>query len=79
MAAPLFLPVDGRVVHLVDGNDQAAHAGGLGQQHVLPGLAAAVKAGLKFALSRRHDEDADIGLRRAANHVGHVRLVARSV
>ena len=36
-------PLDGRVVHLVDDDDEHAYAQGLGQQGVLASLAAAAK------------------------------------
>ena len=71
--------VDGRVVHLVDGDDEDAHAERLGEQRVLARLAAAVEARLELALARRDDEDADVGLARARNHVGNVVLVAGRV
>mmetsp|Transcript_47661 Transcript_47661/g.107267 ORF Transcript_47661/g.107267 Transcript_47661/m.107267 type:complete len:420 (-) Transcript_47661:197-1456(-) len=75
----LLLPLNARVVHLVDGNDELVDAKRLGQEGVLAGLAAALKAGLELALPSRDDEHADVGLGRAADHVGHVGLVPRSV
>ena len=64
---------------LVDDHDELLHAEGLGEQRVLPRLAAALVASLEFAFSGRYDEDADVGLRRALDHVGHKVLVARGV
>ena len=72
----LLRPAAGGVVHLVDDDDEDAHAQGLRQHRVLARLPSLVEARLELALPRRDHEDADVGLARARDHVGHVVLVA---
>ena len=74
-----LVPVDRRVVHLVDEHDQVAHARRLHQHGVLARLTAALEARLELAATRRYDEHGDVGLRRAANHVGHEAAMAGRV
>lgn len=51
LLAPLAVgPRDGRLVHLVDGDNDFRHAQRLGQLRMLPRLAAALEARLKLGL-----------------------------
>eukprot|EP00955_Chlamydomonas_euryale_P032676 343670-Chlamydomonas_euryale.AAC.2 len=67
---------DAWAVELVDDDQQARHAERLGQLRVLARLAAALKAGLKLALARRDEQDRNVRLARALDHVGDIVLVA---
>ena len=46
---------------------------------MLSGLTAAFKSGLELTAPSRYDQDSNVGLRGAADHVGHETLVARRV
>lgn len=52
---PLFVPVDGRIVHLVDEDDEVFDAGRFGQHGVLSRLPAFLEARLKLAFPSRDD------------------------
>lgn len=75
----LLGPVDGRVVHLVDDNDELVDTLGLGQHGVLTGLTALLETGLVLTLTGGDDEDTDIGLGSTTNHVGDIGLVAGGI
>ena len=79
LVVALLAPVDGGIVHLVDDDDELVDALGFGQHGVLSRLAASLEPGFVLALPGRDDEDTDIGLGGAANHVGHIVLVAGSI
>mmetsp|Transcript_18712 Transcript_18712/g.70801 ORF Transcript_18712/g.70801 Transcript_18712/m.70801 type:complete len:353 (+) Transcript_18712:313-1371(+) len=71
-----LVPLHGVVVHLVDDNDEVLNSEGLGQKRVLSRLSAAFEARLELPFPRRDDEDADVCLGGALDHVRHVALVA---
>lgn len=74
-----LVPIDGRVIHLVDGHDDLVDTGGLGQHGVLTGLTTTLETSLEFTLTSRDDHDTDIGLGRTADHAGHIVLMARGI
>ena len=51
---PLLVPVDGRVVHFVDQDDEIFYSGGFDEHGVFAGLAAAFESRLEFALASRN-------------------------
>lgn len=62
---PLLVPVHGRVVHLVDNDNELLHTGRLDKHSVLARLTTLLEPGLELALASRDDEDGDVGLSRA--------------
>ena len=75
----LLRPFDGRVIHLVDDDDELVDTLGLGQHGVLTGLTALLETGLVLTLAGRNDEDTNIGLGSTTNHVGDIGLMAGSI
>ena len=75
----LLAPLHGRVIHLVDQDHQVLHSRRLHQHGVLARLAAALEAGLELAFARGDDEDGEVCLTGAPDHVGHEGLVAGRV
>ena len=72
-------PFDRGVVHLVDDDDELVDALGFGKDGVFAGLAALFEAGFVLAFSGRDDEDANVGLRGATDHVGHEGFVTGGI
>ena len=68
-----------RVVHLVDHHNQKAHAQRLAEHGMFSRLASSFKSRLELAPSRRDDQNPDVGLRRAGNHMRHVIFMSRSI
>mmetsp|Transcript_10712 Transcript_10712/g.19063 ORF Transcript_10712/g.19063 Transcript_10712/m.19063 type:complete len:346 (+) Transcript_10712:1616-2653(+) len=76
---PFLGPLDGRVVHLVDGHHQIPDPGGLREDGVLPGLAPLLKPCLKLPLPGGNDQHADVGLAGPPDHGGDEGLVSGCV
>ncbi len=75
----LLGPLNAWLVHLIDQHDQLLNAERLGQHGVLLSLATAVETGLEFTLTSRNNENTNVSLRSAADHIGHIVLVTRGI
>ena len=58
-----LLPLDRRVVHLVDHDGDLGYARSLSERDMLARLSAFLEAGLELALARGDDEQRDVRLR----------------
>lgn len=75
MDVPRFIPVDSRVIHLVDNDDQPIDSRSLDQHGVFTRLTTFLESSFKLSFSCRDDEDRCICLSRTRNHLRYVVLV----
>ena len=79
MVVPLLPPVNRRLVHLVDEDDQGIDTEALDEMGMLASLPSPFEPSLELAIPGRDDQGRNIGLRRAFDHVRDVFLVAWGV
>jgi len=75
----LLRPVDGLRIHLVDNDDHLLDSEGEGKESMLTGLALLINTSLELTLTSGNDEEGNIGLGRASDHVLDEVTVSRGI
>jgi hypothetical protein len=75
----ILTPLDCRLVHFVDDDDEFLNAETLCQMNVLTCLAFPIESGFEFTSSRADDETSKVGKTCSHDHVRHVVLMPRRI